>query len=62
MRSSVIVPALLFSVIALSVACEAQKKSAFNANSGLLQTIQTNFEDGAKQYKVLKAANHTNEF
>src|SRR5687768_11787845 len=55
MRSSVIVSALLFSVIILSVACEAQKKSAFKANSGLLQTIQTNFEDGAKQYKVLKA-------
>lgn len=56
MRSFVIVPALLLIVIATNISCEAQKKTAFKANNQLLQTIQTNFEDGAKQYKVLKAS------
>src|SRR5687767_13672951 len=55
MRSSVIVTVLLLSVITIGISCEAQKKTVFKANGRLLQTIQTNFEDGAKQYKVLKA-------
>lgn len=55
MRSSVFVPALLLCLITTNISCEAQKKMAFKPNSQLLQTIQTDFEDGAKQYKVLKA-------
>jgi unsaturated chondroitin disaccharide hydrolase len=55
MRSSVIVPALLLSVITFGISCEDQKKTASPDKSQLLQTIETNFEDGAKQYKVLKA-------
>jgi unsaturated chondroitin disaccharide hydrolase len=56
MRSSVIVPALLLSVMTIGISCEDQKKTASNDKSQLLQTIETNFEDGAKQYKVLKAS------
>src|ERR1044072_9522404 len=55
MRSSVFVPALLLSVITTSISCEAQKKTAFKANNELVQTIQTDLEDGAKPDKVLKA-------
>jgi unsaturated chondroitin disaccharide hydrolase len=56
MRSSVIVPALLLSVMTIAISCEEQKKTASTDKSQLLQTIETNFEDGAKQYKVLKAS------
>ncbi|WP_207513420.1 glycoside hydrolase family 88 protein [Longitalea luteola] len=56
MRSPVIVPALLSMVITISVACQAQKRATAVKSDALLQTIATNFEDGAKQYKVLKAS------
>src|SRR5688572_4356459 len=55
MRSPVIVPALLLSIITISVACQAQKRANAVKGNQLLQTIATDFEDGAKQYKVLKA-------
>ena len=54
MRTPVIVPAILLSVITIGIACSTQKKSV-SGNNPLLQTIQTDFEDGAKQSKVLKA-------
>lgn len=54
MRAPAIVPAMLLSVITIGVACNTQKKTV-SGNNPLLQTIQTDFEDGAKQYKVLKA-------
>jgi hypothetical protein len=54
MRAPVIVPAILLSVITIGIACNTQKKTVAG-NNPLLQTIQTDFEDGAKQYKVLKA-------
>ena len=53
MRAPVIVPVILLIVITIGNACQAQKKSV--SKNPLLQTIQTDFEDGAKQYKVLKA-------
>jgi hypothetical protein len=40
----------------IAISCEEQKKTASTDKSQLLQTIETNFEDGAKQYKVLKAS------
>jgi unsaturated chondroitin disaccharide hydrolase len=49
-----IVIAILFSVISISVSCEAQRKTVAK-NSSLSSTIQANFKDGAAQYKVLKA-------
>lgn len=55
MRSPVIVPALLLCIITISVACQAQKRATAVKGNHLLQTIATDFEDGAKQYKVLKA-------
>jgi unsaturated chondroitin disaccharide hydrolase len=62
MRSSVIVPALLLSVMTFGISCEDQKKAASSDKSKLLQTIETNFEDGAKQYKVLKASLQPDSF
>src|SRR5262245_28143468 len=53
MKSPVIVAVLFVSVIATSLACQAQKKGT-TKNKALLTTIKTDFEDGAKQYKVLK--------
>ncbi|WP_205512913.1 glycoside hydrolase family 88 protein [Longitalea arenae] len=55
MRSPLILPVLLFSVMTVSVACQAQKKANTVKSKPLLQTIAANFEDGAKQYKALKA-------
>lgn len=54
MRAPAIVPAMLLSVFTIGIACNTQKKTV-SGNNPLLQTIQTDFEDGAKQYKVLKA-------
>jgi len=54
MKRTVIV-AVIISVIVTGIACESQKKSLSGNNTALLQTVQSNFEDGAKQYKVLKA-------
>jgi unsaturated chondroitin disaccharide hydrolase len=54
MKLTVIVPVIL-SVLITGIACESQKKSVSGTSTPLLQTIQTDFEDGAKQYKVLKA-------
>jgi hypothetical protein len=53
MRAPAIVPFILLSIFTIGNACWAQKKSV--SKNQLLQTIQTDFEDGAKQYKVLKA-------
>jgi hypothetical protein len=54
MKLTVIVPAIV-SVIVIGIACGSQKRSLSGTNAPLLQTIQANFEDGGKQYKVLKA-------
>ncbi len=54
MKLTVIVPVIL-SVLITGIACESQKKTISGTSDPLLQTIQTDFEDGAKQYKVLKA-------
>jgi hypothetical protein len=60
MRAPAIVPFILLSVLTIGNACQAQKKSV--SKNPLLQTIQTDFEDGAKQYKVLKAATPPDSF
>jgi hypothetical protein len=60
MKIPVFVTATLLSVLAISVSCQAQKRSATGGN--LKQTIQANFEDGAKQYKVLKATLQPDRF
>jgi hypothetical protein len=54
MRAPAIVPAILLSIITIGLACNTQKRTV-SGNNPLLQTITTDFEDGAKQYKVLKA-------
>jgi len=60
MRARAIVPFILASVITIGNACEAQKRPV--SQKALLQTIQTDFEDGAKQYKVLKATLQPDSF
>jgi len=60
MRASAIIPFVLLNVITIGNACQAQKKTA--SNNTLLPTIQTDFEDGAKQYKVLKALTPADSF
>jgi hypothetical protein len=54
--------AIILSVLTTGIACESQKKSVSGTSTPLLQTIQTNFEDGAKQYKVLKTTLQPDRF
>lgn len=55
MRTPLFVIAILLNVLSVSISCEAQRTTATKAKSNLVPTIQANFKDGAKQYKVLKA-------
>jgi len=55
MKQPVFFTGVLLCMLAAGAGCMAQKKSAWLPDKQLLQTIQKDFEDGDKQYKVLKA-------
>src|SRR2546423_15193989 len=55
MKQPVFFTGFLLCMLAAGAGCMAQKRSVILPNKQLLQTVQKNFEDGDKQYKVLKA-------